>query len=145
MISLKTIVEVHALSGDRYGMVWSDKGLNNWSSSTYGLMMDEEDGMGQSDEIIQTDRVHVLRSGDGWRGWYRKIRWEVFTGRQLTNWTWGLRTSWRKRGMDYQIRGLKIIDQVHAHSGEGSGIGWSDEEYSNNWFSSRTPWRLWRG
>ena len=82
---------------------------------TYQLDTDGEDEWDDQMRGHQTiDQVHV-HPGDGWRGWYGIIRWEVF--KQLTKFTYELETD------------------------EEDGMGWSDERSSNNWPSSRTSWR----
>ena len=144
MGDIQTIDQVHLRAGD--GWRGSDEMIrwevfNQLTKFTYSLEMDEEDGMGWSDERylnnwlssctiwrqvkgtgwddqkrdIQTiEQVHIL-SGDGWRGWDGTIRWEMF--KQLAKFIYKLE-------MD-----------------EEDGMGWSHERYSNNWPSSHTLWR----
>ena len=115
MRGIQTIGQVHVPTGD--GWKGSDRMIRRevfkqLTRFTYFLEMDEEDGIGWSDESIPTiDQVHVP-TGDGWRGWDRMIRWEIF--KQFTKFTYWLETD------------------------EEDGMGGSDEGYSNNWLSSRT-------
>ena len=144
MRDIQTVDQVHVLPGDGWGgwdgmMGWEI--FKQLTKFTYSLEMEEEDEMRWDDGrysnnwpssltswrwmkrirwddqmrgIQSINQVHLL-SGDGWRGWYGMVRWEIF--KQLTKFMY------------------------HLETGKGDRMGWSEKRYSNNWTSSHTSWR----
>ena len=169
MRDIQRIDQVHVLSGDGWrgwdGMIrWEI--FKQLTKFTYSLETDEEDGMGWSDERYSNNWPSSRTFWRRMKGMDGMIRWEIL--KQLTKFTYCLETD-EGDGWDDQMRDIKTIDQVHVRSGdrwrgwdgmirweiskqltkftysletdEENGMGWSDERYSNNWPSSRTPWR----
>ena len=96
--------------------------------------------MGRDDQMrdIQTiEEVHV-HPEEGWKGWERMFRWEIF--KQLTKITYTLKMGEKND----QLRDIQTIEENHVHPGDG----FKELErmirrgrYSNNWRSSRTHWK----
>ena len=110
------IVRLRSGDGEDEGIERSDERYsNNWASSRTDW---RKMGWDEMRGLKTIDYVHIPPcSGYGWRGWDRIIRWRAL--KQLTKVTYTLE-------MD-----------------EEDGIGWSDEEYSNNRSSSQHT--FWRG